>query len=149
MLKSTISSAATAIIAITAGTSWAQDAQLTPGYGAISLSAGFAPDPHVVQMDAGGSISEPCGGLIESAPSLSLNYAQTSNQDLVIEASSSADTTLLVFAPDMTWYCDDNGGPLDANPRLVFEGAGGGSYYIWVGAKGGSGSASLSISNGE
>ena len=52
-------SAATAIVAAAAftGLAAAQDYSLSPNFGEVSLSAGFAPDPYGVSIVAGGSVN--------------------------------------------------------------------------------------------
>jgi len=111
----------------------AQNAGAMPTYGAITLAAGFDPDPQIVNVNAGGgSIGAPCDGLIHNAPDVRLAYTGA-NASLIVSVASSADTTLLLQAPDGAWYCDDDSGEQGGNPSLLFERAESGTYTIWVG----------------
>ena len=64
----------TAVCALAlAGPVAAQDFNASPNYGDISLAPGFQPDPHLVSLRAGGSISATnagsgCSGYITNAP---------------------------------------------------------------------------------
>jgi hypothetical protein len=128
--------AALAAIA-TAGVAAAQDFNADPNYGTLSLTAGFTPDPQVVNLQAGGnlnaaSISSNCRGTITNAPDVRLNYTAGSFP-LIFSVSSNADTTLVVNGPDGSWYCDDDGGVNGFNPALRFGSPQSGRYEIWVG----------------
>jgi hypothetical protein len=128
----------------TAGVAAAQNYGLNPTYGTASLNAGFTPDPYVVNVQSGGSInantlSSSCRGFIANAPDVRLNY-RSGSFPLIISANSSADTTLVVNAPDGSWYCDDDSGNAGMNPMVRFNSPQGGQYDIWIGTYG---SASL------
>ncbi len=127
--------AATAAVAALAlsGASFAQDWSLSPNFGTASLSAGFAPDPYGVEVVAGGSINASnvgCAGMISNAPDVRLQW---SGGRITIGATSGSDTTLVVNAPDGSWYCSDDVNGFD--PALVMSGSG--QYDIWVGVYGG------------
>ena len=47
-----------------AGVAAAQDYRLNPTYGAANLSAGFTPDPYVVNVQSGGSINASIAELV-------------------------------------------------------------------------------------
>ena len=123
-----------------AGVATAQDVSLNPTYGTANLSAGFTPDPYVVNVQSGGnvdasSISSSCRGYIANAPDVRLNY-RSGSYPLIISANSSADTTLVVNAPDGSWYCSDDEGVNGMNPMVRFNGPQSGQYDIWVGTYG-------------
>ncbi|PWE18428.1 peptidase S1 [Marinicauda salina] len=138
MLRTTlIAAAATAALAIPAA---AQDYSLNPSYGTVSLTSGFTPDPHTVNLQSGGSISAAnvgsnCRGYIADAPDYRLHYTSGS-LPLIISVASSSDTTLVVNGPDGSWYCNDDGGN-GLNPSLRWNSPMSGQYDIWVGTYGG------------
>ncbi|ABI66879.1 peptidase S1 and S6, chymotrypsin/Hap [Maricaulis maris MCS10] len=130
-----IKTAATAIIAAAAfaGLAAAQDYSLSPNFGTTSLSAGFAPDPYGVSIVAGGSVNASnvgCAGMISNAPDVRLQW---SGGRITIGAESGSDTTLVVNAPDGSWYCADDVNGFD--PAIALSGSG--QYDIWVGVFGG------------
>ena len=129
-----LAASAAALVAPSAG---AQDFNARPNYGTVTLDAGFTPDPSNVSVRAGGNldasrISSNCRGYISSAPDVRLVYSN-GNFPLIISASSRADTTLVVNAPDGRWYCDDDGGVNGLNPAVRFNSPRSGRYEIWVG----------------
>jgi len=137
-MKTRIAAAvAGAAIVLGAGIAAAQNYSLAPAYGTLNLSAGFTPDPQVVNVQAGGNrsaqaLSSSCQGFIANAPDVRLNY-QAGGYQLMISADSSADTTLVINGPDGSWYCDDDGGNNGLNPLLRFNNPGSGQYDIWIG----------------
>ncbi|MEJ0060609.1 MAG: peptidase S1 [Terricaulis sp.] len=133
--------ASTALLALVASPVVAQDFSLAPNYGTIELTAGFEPDPHVVDVSSGGTIDaetrDPsCKGFITEAPDLRVNYTAGTGLPLIISVHSAADTTLVVNGPDASWVCDDDGGVLGLNPSVVFTEPASGQYDIWVGTYG-------------
>lgn len=114
------------------------DYSLSPAYGTINLNAGFTPDPRVIQLEAGGSISaqnnvsSSCRGWIAQAPDVRLNY-RAGDLPLYLSVSAGSDTTLVVNGPDGSWYCDDDGGVNGLNPALRFGSPQSGQYDIWIG----------------
>lgn len=127
---------AAALVAAVAGPVAAQDFSRAPNYGNRSLSAGFTPDPIVINLQAGGdrsasNIASSCRGYISNAPDFRVNYSAGSFP-LIISVNSSADTTLVVNGPDGRWYCDDDSGE-GVNPSLRFGRPMSGQYDIWVG----------------
>ncbi len=115
----------------------AQDTSATPNYGTMSLSSGFTSDPRVVSLRAGGSLAASgiggsCTGFITNAPDVRLNYSAGS-LPLILSVDSSADTTLVVNAPDGRWYCNDDGGVNGSNPAIRFNTPMTGRYEIWIG----------------
>jgi hypothetical protein len=118
----------------------AQDTAASATYGSVRLSSGFTPDPHRVDLTAGGSIDAsrlgtPCRGSIARAPDYEVTYTAGS-LPLYFYVNASADTTLVVNGPDGQWYCDDdsNGG---RNPQVTYNSPRSGTYDIWVGTYGG------------
>lgn len=113
----------------------AQNVAAVPTYGTINLSAGFTPDPQVHAVTAGGNNYTTLGGcnayIHAPAPDLDLNY-QAGGYPLTINARSGMDVTLLVNAPDGSWYCNDDGGD-GTDAALTFSSPMSGQYNIWVG----------------
>lgn len=112
----------------------AQNFGLNPNYGSVSLSGGFTPDPYVVNLQAGGSVSASnvgCSGYISNAPDFRL-YFSPGSLPLIISANSGSDTTLVINTPNGGWVCDDDGGN-GLNPSVRFNNPQGGQYDIWVG----------------
>ena len=134
---------AAALCGAAAAPAAAQDVNAAPNYGTINLATGFTPDPQVVAVRSGGnidaeSISSDCRGYISNAPDVRLVFSAGSSLPLVISANSNADTTLVVNAPDGSWYCDDDGGNEGLNPSVRFNNPMSGRYEIWVGTYGNS-----------
>lgn len=116
----------------------AQNINLRPNYGTVNLRTGFAPDPNVVRVRAGGTIDASrintrCRGYISNAPDVRLNFVGGSSLPLIISAASATDTTLVVNGPDGLWYCDDDSGEQGMNPQVRFNNVQSGRYEIWVG----------------
>lgn len=135
--KLAIATTAAAVLASAPATS--QDTAAAPTYAKVELSAGFTPDPQFFSVTSGGSISasnaisSSCRGYIASAPDVRLHYSSGS-LPLIISTRSSGDTTLVVFAPDGQWYCDDDGGEAGLNAMVRFNSPRSGRYMIWVGS---------------
>lgn len=133
----------------------AQNLQATPSFQDVSLIAGFEPDPRTGRVVAGGELDvsktvPQCLGFVSEAPIVRLNYTPEPSpaaQPLFIHAFSKGDTTILVYAPDGQWYCNDDGFN-GANPMLIFGPAMSGDYKIWMGSfeKGSTHSAILAFS---
>lgn len=102
-----------------------------------TLSAGFMPDPYDASLGTvGGSfpsrtLSPMCLGYsFSQRPDFALRYT-AGGGPLYIGATSSADTTLLVRAPD-GFYCDDDSGE-GVNPLVSLQTPSSGTYDIWIG----------------
>lgn len=139
LIGSTVILAAGALPAVQAS---AQDFNGRPNFGTLNLRAGFTPDPQTVAVRSGGSLnaeslSSNCRGFISNAPDVRLNYSAGS-YPLILSVNSGADTTIVVNAPDGSWYCDDDGGTRGMNPALRFNNPQSGRYEIWVGTYGNS-----------
>ncbi len=151
MRNALILGAALLVGALAAAPASAQDISADPTYGSVRLRAGFLPDPHRVQLTAGGSISPNLGecsyGHVAGAPDVNFYYTTGGSTTLYIYARSASDTTLLINEPDGSWVCNDDGLGEGTNPMIVLPGAAGGQYNIWVGTYGDSNaSANLYIS---
>ena len=117
----------------------AQSFFLPPNFGTVNLRDGFAPDPRVVAIRAGGSldagrISRGCLGAVTNAPDVLLNYTAGS-RPLIISVAATADTTLVVTSPDGRVTCDDEGGVRGRNPAVRFARPPSGRYEIRVGLR--------------
>jgi hypothetical protein len=114
----------------------AQDTSRRTNYGELSLDSGFSDDPRVVSLQAGGDISaqragSDCRGFITDAPDFRVFY-NAGSLPLIISVDSNADTTLVVNAPDGSFYCDDDSGE-GSKPSVRFNNPDSGRYEIWVG----------------
>ncbi|WP_300532358.1 hypothetical protein [Maricaulis sp.] len=113
------------------------DWTMDPNYGSVELDAGFTPDPHTVPLMAGGdqdvweAVGENCRGFATRAPDYDLNYT-AGGYDLYVSATSDNDATLIINAPDGTWWCDDDSAG-NLNPGVHFDAPQSGLYNIWVG----------------
>lgn len=113
------------------GPSWALD----PAYGTIELVAGFQPDPHAVEIAAGGGLdasSVGCVGWIAQAPDYRVNWTAGSGQlPLIFSVQSDADTVLVVNDAEGNWLCNDDTNGF--NPAISIANPPSGQYDIWVG----------------
>lgn len=132
--------AALAAVAM-AGVAVAQNYGLNPAYGTVNLSAGFTPDPYIVNVlsggrnDASSTVSSSCRGFIAEAPDVRVNYSAGS-YPLIFSVRASTDTTLVINGPDGRWYCDDDGGNAGMNPAVRFGSPAPGQYDVWIGTYG-------------
>jgi hypothetical protein len=146
MVKGLVRAAAVAM-ALAAGTMTATGAlacpdwQGRPHFGQIDLPAGFAPDPYVINVTAGGTHRiENCGlspwtGFVTVRPDFDLYWTGSSSQ-LTIAVEAGADAILLVNAPDgLFYYSDDYRG---TSPAITFYNPAEGLYDIWIGSYDGS-----------
>jgi hypothetical protein len=106
-------------------------------FGSVSLRAGFTPDPYRTTLTSGGSIAASslftnCTGWVADNVDFAVHYA-AGNFNLTISASSQADTTLIIQAPNGQWYCDDDSGP-GLNPAITIGNPRSGTYSVWVGS---------------
>ncbi len=123
-------------------------------FGEVTLQAGFSPDPYTVTFPAGGSvdsavtIGDRCRGMIASNPDYVIDYRAGTNFGLYISGESASDTTLVVYAPDKFYYCDDDSAS-NLNPGVYLPTPPAGRYLVWVGtfaANGGNPSTNLYVS---
>lgn len=149
-MKRLISALALAATLAAPGMAAAQNSGLTANFGEIHLNAGFTPDPHRVELTAGGSIDAytdtnlpaACVGDISDAPDYEVTYSAGS-LPLVFRTRSSTDTTLIINGPDNRWYCDDDSWG-DGDAEVRFNKPSSGTYDIWIGTFGG-GTASAAL----
>ena len=137
-MKTFISTAVAALLAMTAPALACPDYQAPPSFGEISLSAGFNPDPYVRNIRAGGGYdlaacagSNGWSGSVASAPDFDL-YWEGASAQLTIAAEVPADAVLLINGPDGQWYFDDD--TSGSNPVITFRNPQPGLYDIWIGA---------------
>ena len=128
------------ILWLAPGVTWAQDVYGEPYYGSSRLESGFTPDPHSIDVLAGGSrsaarLGNGCDGLISDRPDCRLSYETSGLLALYFYVDSPTDTTLVINDPAGNWVCDDDSGP-DLNPRVKFTRPDSGTYNVWVGAFG-------------
>lgn len=140
-----------AALPLMAGVAHAQDPRARATYGSERLTSGFTPDPYTVNLTAGGSIQASsigsgCSGMIAGPPDFELTYSSGS-LPLYFRTAASADTTLVVNAPNGAWYCDDDSGAEGLNAQVLFTSPASGAYDVWVGTySGGMEPAVLQIS---
>ena len=144
--------AATALMAMSAGSGRTQDVSAKPAFGQARLSAGFDPDPYTRSITAGGSIDASklggeCEGYIADAPDFRLNYT-AGDFELTIMAVSNSDTTLVINTPDGQWACDDDSGG-DGDPAFKFGDPQAGVYDIWIGVYGEADTAEATLTISE
>lgn len=116
------------------------DPTAAPSFGQVTLSAGFTPDPYLVDVVVGGdldaaSLGSGCAGGIASSLDFRLTY-RAGGYPISFAAISGADTTLVINGPDGQYYCDDDSGG-DGDPFISFTRPQSGVYDIWVGVYGG------------
>lgn len=105
-------------------------------YGTVELTAGFTPDPHVVEGTSGGhrnaiSMNAQCNGWVSPRADHILE-ARDAFTELRVMAHSDEDTTLIIEKPDGSYLCnDDFGGARDPMIRGPFAA---GRYKVWVGS---------------
>ncbi|WP_417489844.1 hypothetical protein [Maricaulis sp.] len=127
------------------------DYTLEANFGSVALTGGFSPDPHVVEVIAGGTLAAEsaadsmCRGYVSAAPDYELSFTPGS-LGLFISVLSDADTTLVINDPTGNWVCNDDNYGL--NPGIHFDQPAAGTYDIWVGTyrEGQSATAQLEIS---
>lgn len=117
------------------------DINAEPLFGAATLAAGFLPDPHDLDVEAGGSIVASdagfsgdelwCAGHITREPTANL-FWDGQGGPLYVWAESEVDTTIAINLPDGSWACNDDGAG-NLNPGLSFDTALSGRYDIYVG----------------
>ena len=113
------------------------DFTLDANYGSVELEAGFLPDPHRLELRAGGPVeassgaNRSCRGFVTAAPDYEVQYT-AGEMDLFISAYADGnDPTLVVNTPSGEWVCNDD--QIGLNPGIAFENPESGVYDIWVG----------------
>ncbi|TVP44741.1 MAG: hypothetical protein EA350_10965 [Gemmatimonadales bacterium] len=104
----------------------------------VSLVGGFIPDPHSVDVMAGGPAAPDQPGCtygnVPVYSSVLLTYTGGSGRTLTMASVGDGSTTLHVILPDDRGLCDRDS--FGGNPMLSIPNAEDGDYYIWVGAMG-------------
>lgn len=115
------------------------DYRLDPYYGAVSLAAGFTPDPEQIELIVGGGtvdasyLGGSCVGFTARQAEYRLNWSGSSSElRIFFETDDDVDTTLLVNLPDGSWACNDDA-PGTLDPMVVLPNPRPGQYDIWVG----------------
>ncbi len=122
----------------TTGTSALPDQTRAPTFGSVSLTAGFANDPHIAPIISGGplnarrALGPACAGYVAVEPDYRLIY-QAGGQPLSFTAISPGDVTLAVRTPGGDWLCDDDSGP-GLNSFIGLQSPASGQYDVWVGS---------------
>ncbi|MGD9739211.1 MAG: hypothetical protein AB7O56_13170 [Bauldia sp.] len=151
--------AATLLAATAALAQNAPDYTLEPTFGATELIAGFEPDPHRVDLVAGGDIdagtanlATGCAGFIAAAPDYRVQYTPGEYMlSFAVASAAGADTTLVINGPDGAWYCDDDSWG-ELSPLVSFDQPLAGQYDVWIGVYGAAAStaeATLFLSEGD
>lgn len=120
------------------------DLSLPALFGDHRLTAGFLPDPYVIDVEAGGpldadesgvdSSEDWCSGNVTAAPTIEFDWTGSGGA-LAFYVDSQTDTTLAINMPDGSWRCNDDGGE-GLNPALQFQNAPSGIYDVYVGTFG-------------
>ncbi|HYE94812.1 MAG TPA: hypothetical protein VD962_01275 [Rubricoccaceae bacterium] len=109
--------------------------EAAPRYASLELETGFVPDPHAVDVRAGGpdaiTVGECPGFIAADAPDVDLNFETDGTLPLKLFVRSADDTVLLVNTPSGEWVCNDDFEGV--SPGIVFEQPERGNYNVWVG----------------
>lgn len=115
------------------------DMSLPSNFGSTDLTAGFTPDPFSVELVSGGPIDvtylgDDCRGYATEASDYDVTYT-AGDQDLLrfYFVADTADTTLVINAPDGSWHCNDDA-PGTIDPLIDFDNPEAGRYDIWIGS---------------
>lgn len=129
------------------------DVNAEPRYRSLNLAAGF--EPQTFELTAGGdqrvdamNLAPTCVGYIAaSAPDVKLDVSGI-RTSLVIKASSENDLSLVAYAPDGQWFCNDDAD--GSNPRLNISRVPDGTWSVWIGTYAPStATAQFSVQRGE
>lgn len=106
-----------------------------PTYGVVSLGAVIV--PHTLEANAGGTLdattlSEDCVGYVTAQPDYRVQWSGTGGF-LRFYFVGLGDSTLVVYAPDGTWHCNDDSF-VSVNPTVDVLEAVPGIYNIWIGS---------------
>ena len=107
----------------------------SPTYGSASLNSGFMPDPQTFGVTSGGLVDVSylgggCYGYAASNPDFAVNWGGSAGR-LRFYFIGGGDTTMVVRAPDGSWYCNDDGAGYP-NPLVNVEPSPSGRYDIWI-----------------
>ena len=118
----------------------AQDANLDPSFGVLSLTSGFLPDPNWIRLLAGGALfatftdqstGAPCPGHFAEPPDLRVHFQPSRQYPLYLYVDADVETVLLIHTPDGDWHC--NGARDGVAPSLRFSSPQAGPHDIWIG----------------
>ncbi len=107
---------------------------------AITLGAGFTPDPTTVVVTAGGPVSGStmgaadgwCAGNYPAAAQINLTLS-AALPNLRVVGRATEDTTMAIRFPDGHVQCNDDGGGYP-NPALDIPNAAAGAYMVYIGS---------------
>jgi len=102
----------------------------------VALRTGFMPDPHTVNVVAGGTaramdMDPSCRGYLPAVPQVTFNAGTDFSNLRVLANGGTTDTTLVIRQPDGTYRCDDDGG--EGLQPQVGGAWGPGTYQVYVG----------------
>lgn len=109
-----------------------------PNYGTRVLTPGFMPDPMVINVTSGGTVSAAnaglgaCRGFVTSAPDFNLRMTSMDSFLRFYVEGAGQDTTLLINDPNGQWFCNDDA--FGNDPSIDFQNASAGTYNVWVGS---------------
>jgi serine protease Do len=111
-------------------------------FGTVTLNAGFAGDPHEVEILSGGSvdvyaqnIGSGCTGYAASTPDYRIRWSgSTSRLRIFFVPNGGQDTTLIVNDANGNWHCNDDHTGLD--PLVELTNPTPGQIDVWVGSYG-------------
>ncbi len=118
------------------------DWQGSPHYGTATLEEGFIPDPHGVDILAGGQVDVgslayggSCTGYASQNPDYQLNWSGGTGDLRVYFEPDDADmdATLIINASNGEWLCNDDGDGSTLNPEIILSDQEEGRFDIWVG----------------
>ena len=100
---------------------------IRPGQPAVTVGMGASE-----RVTPGGPVLNPvdgpaCGGFVSERPTAAFEGGAS----IDVRAAATVDLTLVVRAPDGTWYCSDDAEGTD--PRVRAYGHGPGTFSVWVG----------------
>lgn len=107
-------------------------------FGTHAISAGFMPDPKVINITSGGNLSVTtmgygagCRGYATSTPDAIVNYSG-SGSFLRFFVQAAGDTTLVINDARGNWHCNDD--TVGTNPVVNITSPTAGQYDVWVGS---------------
>jgi hypothetical protein len=112
------------------------DWQLSPTYGSVELSSGFAPDPYRTYLTAGGNINLNVlgyNGFVAEAPDVDFYYEAGGFPLYIYVEEQDTDCVLLINGPSGQWYFNDDAVGNSTRPGIEFSSPESGLYSIWVG----------------
>lgn len=107
----------------------------SPTYGSTALTTGFSPDPYQVIVTSGGPVNisylSGCVGFAAVNPDFQVTFTAGGSSLLRFYYTSTADTTMVVRAPNGSFFCVDDSFST-ANPTIDFGAPASGTYSVWV-----------------